>query len=114
MRVLVATSNRSIVGGAETYVRAVLRALGSRGHQVAVIYEVPAAPGVPTVDDNVPGVPVWSPSAADRGSALKTIGAWKPQVVYSHGLADADLENVITRVYPTILFAHNYYGTCAT
>src|SRR5262245_5082711 len=114
MRLLVATANRFLMGGADTYLRAAIAALIGRSHQVALVYEVPAPPGARTVDETVSGVPAWPAAGCSRESALRHISEWKPDVVYAQGLVDADLENVITREYPSVLFAHNYYGTCAT
>src|SRR5258708_5507160 len=114
MRILVATANRFLMGGADHYVHSLLPALAARGHQLALIYEVSVEPGVATVDETVPGIPAWPAGGAQRDSALRAVTAWGPDVVYSHGLADGGLEDALTRRYSTVLFAHNYYGTCAT
>jgi glycosyltransferase involved in cell wall biosynthesis len=39
---------------------------------------------------------------------------WAPDVVYVHSLESAELEAALLARFPCVLFAHNYYGTCAT
>jgi glycosyltransferase involved in cell wall biosynthesis len=99
MRILVANHTTAVVGGAESYLRAVLPLLVARGHEVRMLTDDPR---------EVPGpVPCW------RGqSSLPEITHWAPDVAYVHGLNDPELEAWIVRTFPSVLFAHNYYGTC--
>lgn len=111
MRILVGTSYRSVVGGADTYLRGLLPALASRGHEVALVYETPADPQRRTVDAEVPGVPHWLLSAP---RALEQAEAWRPDVCYSQGLDNPALEAALLDRFPVVLFAHNYHGTCVS
>lgn len=106
MRILVATMHRGIVGGVETYLRALLPELVKRGHDVGVLYEYSALPNEPTIHDGCQDIPVWS--LPDLGAAL----AWKPSVCYQHGLFDTTCEQKLAEHFPSVLYSHNYQGTC--
>ena len=43
---------------------------------------------------------------------MPALRAWRPDVVYMHGVADVALERALLDVAPSVLFAHSYYGTC--
>jgi glycosyltransferase involved in cell wall biosynthesis len=104
MRILIATANRQVVGGAESYLRTLIPALGAAGHETALLHERSPRPGAPTVDSDA--IPAWTNPAL--------AAEWKPEVVYSHGLASPALERALLDRFPAVLFAHGYYGTCAT
>jgi glycosyltransferase involved in cell wall biosynthesis len=104
MRVLVATILQNVVGGVETYLHALLPALRARGHEVALCCEQAADPSLPLIGSQ--DVPVLT------GCDLRSVSAWRPDVVYSQGLQSPQLEEAFVRAYPTVLFAHNYHGTC--
>ncbi len=108
MRILIATIHRAVVGGVETYLRALLPELAARGHALALACEAPKSPDQLAVDDLAPEVPVWSP--ADRTAT----DAWRPDVCYLQGLTDPDAELALAARVPTVLFAHNYHGTCVS
>ncbi len=112
MRVLIATEHAGIVGGVETYLRAVIPRLAAAGVEVGVLTEIPRAEAGIVADAT--GVPRWSSEGRSVEKTLATLDPWKPDVVYSHGLADARLEAVLAVRYPTIAFAHNYSGTCVS
>lgn len=114
MRILFALANRFLMGGAEHHVRTVLPGLAARGHQLAVVYERPSIPGKPAIDDAVPGAPCWEGGGSENASAVRAAMEWMPDLAYVHGLVDPTLETAIVRRIPTVLCAHNYYGTCAT
>jgi glycosyltransferase involved in cell wall biosynthesis len=104
VRLLIATEHLGVVGGVETHLRAVLPRLAALGHELALLYATPAAG--PTILDGVPGVPAWPTLAAAT--------EWRPDVVYSHGLPDPAAEAELAARFPTVLFAHNYHGTCVS
>jgi glycosyltransferase involved in cell wall biosynthesis len=110
MRLLIATSNRGVVGGVETYLRSVIPALASRGHQLALLYEHPLGKGQLAIDDACPGLPAWC--FTDDGANLSGTERWAPDVCYTQGLQNPEHERAILNRFPTALFAHNYHGTC--
>ena len=113
LRVLIAASNRQMVGGLEVYLRSLIPGLAERGHEVALLHERPESPGEPTIDGPGADIERWC-TAGDPDTALRRAEAWQPDVAYVHGLVSGRLEGALTRCFPTVLFAHGYYGTCAT
>jgi glycosyltransferase involved in cell wall biosynthesis len=113
LRVLIASFTRSVVGGAERYVRSLIPALRDEGHEVGFLFEVSAPPGALTIDPAGRGVALF-PGDGDVPSALRAVEAWAPDVVYVQGLHSPELEAAIIGRWPAVLFAHGYYGTCVT
>lgn len=99
LRILVSIHNHGVVGGAETYLRALVPLLRGRGHELALLCERRAGPGEQAIE----GAPLLG---------LGEVAAWKPSVVYQHGLEDPGLEEALLGHAPGVFFAHAYYGTC--
>jgi glycosyltransferase involved in cell wall biosynthesis len=112
MRILIATTHRNLVGGIERYVQRLIPALRAGGHNVALLYEDPFDPAAATIDSLEPDLPAWCHNTRSYGDKMAAISEWGPDLVYSQGLQDNDLEEALLDRYPTILYAHNYYGTC--
>ncbi len=49
--------------------------------------------------------------SADRGASLR---AWKPDLLFAHGLDNADLERQVLGIAPSVVVQHTYHGTCIT
>jgi glycosyltransferase involved in cell wall biosynthesis len=113
MRVLIATSNRAVVGGVETYLRHVIPAMGRRSHAIALLTEQPSPPETATIDQDSEGLRQWDLSA-DGSGALRAAQAWKPDVCYLQGLQNPETEAALVERFPTVLFAHTYHGTCVS
>ena len=114
MRILLATSYRSVVGGVETYLQSLIPALLRRGHEVAMLYKHRAS-GEAELVDSQGEIPAWHwLELLSRQSGLREIADWKPDVVYSHCPDSFELERFLLENYRCILHAHNYWGTCAT
>ena len=114
MRVLIAGAHRGVVGGAETYVRDLMPALLERGHQVAFLHELSSPSGDATVDDRSSDLPRWCVQELGIAEALGRAQKWNPDVVCVQGLRAPRLESALLDQHPAALFAHSYYGTCAT
>jgi glycosyltransferase involved in cell wall biosynthesis len=110
MRVLIATQHLGVVGGVETYLRAVLPRLASSGFELAILAEHGSPDGDCSIADGS-HLPVWT---CDRSTPalLADVERWAPDVVYAHGLGDPRLEVALAERFPTVFFAHNYHGTC--
>jgi glycosyltransferase involved in cell wall biosynthesis len=113
MRILIATTHRAPVGGVERYLQILIPALIGRGHEVALVYETPWDATAGAIDPPDGGLPAWC-WAANREEALRKAAQWGPEVVYSQGLVDGDLEAKLLAAYPAAFYAHNYYGTCVS
>jgi glycosyltransferase involved in cell wall biosynthesis len=114
MRILIANWSRNVSGGCEKYLQVLLPGLLARGHQVAMLYEQPVKLELETVDASGLGLQTWGVAELGLRTAMSSVEQWRPEVVYSHGLESGELEEALCRSFPTVLFAHNYYGTCGT
>src|SRR5439155_12854985 len=111
MRVAVVSWTSRRVGGIEEYLSLVIPALHAAGMDVAFWHEIDEPIERAAID-----VPVTVPAvcAADLGSrdAIQALRAWAPDVIYSHGLLDAEVEAELLQMAPAALFLHTYRGTC--
>ncbi|HXH07210.1 MAG TPA: glycosyltransferase, partial [Vicinamibacterales bacterium] len=105
MRLAIAAHTAAHLGGTETYLAAIIPALVARGHGVAFCCEALAesAEAMALPD----GVPRWR-----LPEAMEFLRAWRPDVVFVHGLRSPRLEASLLGLAPAVLFAHSYYGTC--
>jgi len=111
MRILIATSHRNISGGVEKYLQQILPSLAARGHQLALLYEYRFNPTAERVDVEL-DLPSCGTQESGEAAGLSFVRQWKPDVVYSQGLESAHLQSALLNEYPTVLYAHNYVGTC--
>ena len=112
MRIAIVTRNGRHVGGAETYLSSVGRALCASGHDLALLHEVdvPADHAPLTIVD---GIPRWCVADLGRRTAVDRLRRWAPDVIYAHGLADPAVEHAMLALAPVVFHAHNYHhGTC--
>ena len=114
MRILISTAHRNMVGGVEKYLQEMLPCLAARGHQLALLYEFRFDPRREPINSPELQLPCCGTEESGGQSALNFVRDWKPDVVYSQGLEDANLQSIILNEYPTVLYAHNYIGTCAS
>ena len=114
MRILLANYTRSITGGAEKYLQALIPSLIQRGHSLALLYEYPCASGAQSVDSPEGAIPSWCLQELGCDSVVRSATHWQPDVVYCHGLDDGRLESELLEKFRVILFAHTYYGTCVS
>lgn len=111
-RVAIVSHSRARVGGVETYLAALVPALRRAGHEVGCWFETAGAGADPVIAP-ADGVVSWVASAtADSG--LAALAAWKPDVVYGHGVVSPAHERATMRLAPAVFFAHSYYGACVS
>ena len=111
LRIALVNWSRGIAGGTERYLAALAPRLVAAGHAVAAVCEEDAAPGAATLDSGDPRVEV-AIGGAER--AMRFLRGWAPDVLYVHGLQSIETERALVAAFPAVLFAHSYYGTCAT
>jgi glycosyltransferase involved in cell wall biosynthesis len=111
MRIAVANRHRSVVGGAESYIKGVATALESAGFELALLSEVEAANDREKIELS-PGAPTWCVSDIGERAALAAMRAWRPDVVYVHLIESQALEARLLELAPAVLFAHSYHGMC--
>lgn len=112
MRILVTNPSRLLLGGAEKYLELLLPALARRGHSLALLYEHPFDDGAATIDGLAGDLPAWCSDEIGLSSLLDQVAAWNPDVVYTQGFDDPNLEDALLNRYFSVLYAHTYYGTC--
>jgi glycosyltransferase involved in cell wall biosynthesis len=114
VRVLITTFHRNVIGGTEKYLQALIPGLIHRGHQVALVCEKPFDPARESITPSEHPVAAFCLEEEGLTPVLGSVSVWKPDVVYNQGLQAGDLEGALLTAYPTVLFAHGYYGTCGT
>src|SRR5690606_27642069 len=109
MRIAVVTQSRDRVGGVEAYLHAVLPALAAR-HEIAFwsAADTISNRGAIVLPAGVPGERL----AAHPDEAAAQVRAWRPDVIYAHGLDDPAVEAAVLAVAPAVHVQHNYHGTC--
>jgi glycosyltransferase involved in cell wall biosynthesis len=111
MRIAITNLYRALVGGAETYLDTVIRALATAGHQIAFFSELGSSPSAQRIR-LPPSAPAWCASEMGLPQALTALESWRPDIIYVHAMEDLPLAARIVEIAPAILFAHAYYGTC--
>jgi glycosyltransferase involved in cell wall biosynthesis len=100
-------------GGAESYIHSVIPALVSRGHDVALVHELTSPHAIPA-EDASPEIERWCIEEDGLAEVSRRIRRWAPDVVYQHGVFSSTLELELISTTPAVLYAHSYYGACAT
>lgn len=111
MRVALANRHRSLIGGAESYIRGVVTALESAGVELALLSEVAQATDRERIE-LLPGSPTWCVSEMGEREALAAMRAWRPDLVYVQLVESPALEAQLLELAPAVLFAHAYHGMC--
>jgi glycosyltransferase involved in cell wall biosynthesis len=114
MRILVVTAHQTMAGGVETYVQRMLPLLVTAGHDVAVLFELGAAHGAPTISDGAKLAGRWCVADLGLDACLDEIRRFAPDIVMQNGLRTAAIEERMLSEYRSVLFVHGHYGTCAT
>src|SRR6266699_3675160 len=102
MRILIATWNRNLIGGAEKYLQEIIPGLLARGHEVGIVYERRIHPGRETLDSPEHCLSAWGVAEQGFETVMKSVDQWQPEVVYAHGLESSELENSLLRTYPVV------------
>lgn len=113
MRILIAQEALVGAGGIESYLASVIPALLARGHSVAFLHLSPRAAQGPLRLGH-PDVP--SAGVSDEG--LEPCMAWvrrfRPDVCFSHNISKLEVDERLTREWPTVKMMHGYFGTCVS
>lgn len=112
MRIALATICRTVLGGAEAYVRALLPELSRRGHDVALLYESDRNDSNRDILDSLADIPHWDHSQLGTDGVVAALRNWKPSIVYNQGIVDHGFEQALVDEFPSVMYAHGYYGTC--
>src|SRR6185369_5867650 len=113
VRIAIIAAHQGVVGGAETYIARLLKELLARGHQLAFAFERAAQPE-DSIDRGLEGLVRWNLSAMTRSVFHERLAAFDADIVFLHGTENPALDFELTQRFRTVLFAHGFYGTCAT
>jgi glycosyltransferase involved in cell wall biosynthesis len=111
MRIAVVNWSTRRVGGVETYLNTIIPELARAGHEIAFWSEVDEPLDRARIE-LPPDAPAWCVAALGAEHALASLSNWQPDVIYSHKLADPELERRVLTIAPSVFFAHDYNGTC--
>ena len=112
MRIGVASWTIRQVGGVESYLGTVIPALRAKGFDVAFFHEV----NIPLDRSslNTADARLFNAASAGVDAAAAALQAWKPDVMYMHGLRDPETFARLTAIAPSVTFIHTYLGTCVS
>jgi glycosyltransferase involved in cell wall biosynthesis len=112
MRIAVASWTIRHAGGVESYLEKVIPAISARGFDVSFFHEVDGPTDRARI--NIGDIPVFSAASRGIDAAVAALQAWKPTVMYLHGMRDPDTFERLTALGPSVSFIHTYYGTCVS
>lgn len=99
------------MGGVESYLNELIPALYAAGNQVAFCYETDESTDREQIA--LPeGVESWCVTELGAGRALELLRDWRPDVIFTQRLVNAEFENETLRIAPAIFFSHDYNGMC--
>lgn len=108
MRLLLANDGVADPGGVDTYLRAVVPALRSRGHDVAGLHYQRAAGARPFAE------PAFGVLDLGLERAIDAVAAWQPDVCFSHNMHALEIDAALARRWPLVKMMHGYFGTCVS
>lgn len=114
MRIVIATPHRKVIGGAEAYLKALIPELLKRGHEIGLACDHNSDAQDDAIDPEGYMLPAWCHEELGTQVILQRVAAFRPDIVYTQGLSSPELEAELLNTHPSVLFAHGYYGTCAT
>ncbi len=100
MRIAITNHHRQLVGGTESYLNGIIPALEQLGHAVTLFHEADVARGSACI------------RAGNHSTDFSTLRAFRPHVIFNHGLQSPVVETSLAALAPVVHFAHNYHGTC--
>jgi len=91
MGIAIVINNVRVVGGVETYLDTVIPRLEGAGHEIALLCENDTPSTSRPISRNS-SAPVWSVAEIGAERSLDSIRRWRPEVIYTHGLSDPEVE----------------------
>ncbi len=110
-RIAIVTRNARVVGGVETYLDAVVPLFAAVGHEISFFCES-VGPSTSRAISRPTNAPIWSVSEMGTRQSLDSLRRWQPDLIYSHGLSDLELEAQTLMLAPAMIFAHDYRAVC--
>jgi glycosyltransferase involved in cell wall biosynthesis len=112
MKIAILTRFAHRVGGIESYVECVVPAVERAGHDVVVWHEFDVPSGERSFLPERTRRARLGPSPQAVTSGLAELAAWKPDVIFSQGIAATAAERQSQSIAPLVVLLHAYDGTC--
>jgi glycosyltransferase involved in cell wall biosynthesis len=112
MRVAVASWTIRHAGGVESYLEKIIPRMRAAGSDVSFFHEVDGPSDRARID--IGDVPRFSAVESGVEAAVAALRAWKPDVMYMHGLHDPYTFERLTALAPSVSFIHAYFGSCVS
>ena len=112
MRIAIVTQSRRKIGGAEVYLDSIITALALAGHEIACLCEDDTEYAGREPIRLPVSAPAWCAATLGASQAITQLAAWRPDICFSHGLNSPELEARLVDRFPSVLYLHNFYGTC--
>jgi glycosyltransferase involved in cell wall biosynthesis len=113
MRIAIVTHSARLAGGVESYLDTAIPLLETVGHEISLLCEADA-PSTARAISRAADAPLWCVAQLGARRALESLRQWRPELVYSHGLADEELEAQALTLAPSMVFAHDYRAICVS
>ena len=111
MKIVVAQDALNAEGGVESYLAAIIPALRSRGHSVALLCVRRQGGATLVREVDGPSVAVASHRIDEAFAGLR---AWGADVCFSNNMMRLDVERRALDEWPVVKFMHGYFGTCVS
>src|SRR5947207_4553507 len=110
MRIVFANDGVSDVGGVQAYLDAVIGALESRGHDLAIAYCTDS--GTIEAGGLSRRLTRFLLAESNRQETFAAIRRWSPDICFSHNMNDLEVDRTLAQIAPVVKFMHGYFGTC--
>jgi glycosyltransferase involved in cell wall biosynthesis len=110
VRIAVVTRNGRVVGGVETYLDTVIPRLEAAGHEISLFCERDAPFSLQAIGHSA-NAPTSCVTEMGAARSFESLRRWQPDLIYSHGLDDIEMEARAHSLGPAIVFAHDYGAT---
>ncbi len=111
MRIAIVTRNARVVGGVESYLDSVIPLLEAERHEISLFCERDT-PSTSQPISRGANATTWCVTEMGAQRSFESLRRWQPELIYSHGLADIEIEARALTLAPAIVFAHDYSATC--
>ncbi|MBI3759023.1 MAG: glycosyltransferase family 4 protein, partial [Deltaproteobacteria bacterium] len=111
MRIAIVTRNARVVGGVETYLDTVIPLLEAAGHEISILCEHDDQSTAQPITRDA-SAPVWRIAEMGAQRSLEALRRWQPDLIYSHGVNDLEIEARALALAPAMIFAHDYRAVC--
>ncbi len=114
MRIAIATEHLRRHGGTETYLADIIPSLIKNGHEISVFIAGQPTDSEDTILSKSPDCSVFSVQSQGADASVSNLRAWKPDLIFAHGMLDNNLETITRQIAKTVFFLHVYHGTCVS